>query len=46
MTGTGVKVDNGTHNLAKSGLNATGAVAILKHILTQEKIASVTVYSK
>lgn len=28
-TGTGVMVDNGTHNLAKSGLNATGAIAVL-----------------
>ena len=28
-TGTGVMVDNGTQNLAKSGLNATGAIAVL-----------------
>ena len=28
-TGTGVMVDNGTHNLAKSSLNATGAIAVL-----------------
>ena len=28
-TGTGVIVDNGTQDLSKSGLNATGAVAIL-----------------
>ena len=28
-TGTGIMVDNGTQNLAKSGLNATGAIAIL-----------------
>ena len=28
-TGTGIMVDNGTQNLAKSGVNATGAVAIL-----------------
>lgn len=27
--GTGVMVDNGTQNLAKSGINATGAIAIL-----------------
>ena len=27
--GTGVMVDNGTQNLAKSGLNATGAIAVL-----------------
>ena len=29
-TGTGVMIDNGTHNLAESGLNAMGAVAVLK----------------
>ena len=29
LTGTGVIVDNGTQGLAKSGLNATGAIAIL-----------------
>lgn len=28
-TGTGIMVDNGTQNLAKSGVNATGAIAIL-----------------
>ena len=28
-TGTGVMIDNGTHNLAESGLNAMGAVAVL-----------------
>ena len=28
-TGTGVVVDNGTQNLAKSGLNVTGAIAVL-----------------
>ena len=27
--GTGVMIDNGVHNLAKSGINATGAIAIL-----------------
>ena len=27
--GTGVMIDNGTQNLAKSGINATGAIAIL-----------------